>query len=108
MYGYPVTIPMQVPPPERAKIPLPELKELPVIEDTSIAGIRLQGRTPKALPSMPAFDSGTDARARAAEQLANEMRVAYSVTKEYNKRSAARAKANNRIQEKRARDFGKR
>ena len=32
--------------------PVPELKELPAIEDAKASGLRLQGTLPKALPKM--------------------------------------------------------
>ena len=87
---------------------LPELPELPEIVDAKSSGLRLHNTAVKALPSMPDGSSGTKSRQMEAEQYANELRVAFDVTRRANKRSQAISRVRNRQQEQAAKNFGKR
>jgi len=87
---------------------LPELPQLPEIVDAKSSGLRLHNTAVKALPSMPDGSSGTKSRQMEAEQYANELRVAFDVTRRANKRSQAISRARNRQQEQAAKNFGKR
>jgi hypothetical protein len=108
-YGAPVTAPMVIP----QKVyrspnapPAPELNELPVITDAGVTGIRLQGTLAKALPPMANVGSMTNVRQMEAEQYANDIRAAYDISRSYDKRSRARARAKNRQIERYAKQFG--
>jgi len=85
---------------------LPGLPELPEIIDARTSGLRLQGTSAKALPGMPVVDYSSDVRAMEAQQYANEMRAAFAITKEYNKRSKAIARMKNRRMENYSKRFG--
>ena len=109
-FGYTVTAPMEVPyEPYRSPygVPNPALKELPAIDDSGVSGLRLQGTLAKALPGMPIVDAGGTIRQEEAEELAIGMRNAFAVTKAYNARSEAIAKAKNRQAQKIAEDSSK-
>ena len=77
----------------------PELLELPEVNDASVETIRLRGTLAKRLPAMPAGNymnqdlSFTNVKQIEAEQLMNEMREAYSISRSYDKRNKAAAKA---------------
>ena len=77
----------------------PELLELPEFQDATTETIRLRGTLAKRLPAMPAGNymnqdlSFTNVKQLEAEQMMNDMRAAYSVSRSYNKRNKARAKA---------------
>ena len=110
-YGAPVTAPMEIP----AKVyrspnapPPPELAELPTIEDARVTGLRLQGTLAKALPPMANVGSMTNVRQMEAEQYANDIRAAFAISKEYDRRSKMRSKARERQIERYAKNFGKR
>ena len=68
----------------------PPLKELPPITDSSLLGLRLQGTSAKALPSMPVTDLGGQGRMEEAAQLAAEMKLAFADDR---KRKKAKEKA---------------
>ena len=108
-YGAPVTAPMEIP----AKVyrnpnalPLPELKELPVIEDARVTGLRLQGTLAKALPPMANVGSMTNVRQMEAEKFAREMAYVFDISKRQQARSGAIARAKNRQMERYAKQFG--
>ena len=87
---------------------LPGLPELPIITDAGTAGLRLQGTSAKALPPIANVGSMTNVRQMEAEQYANEIRAAFDVSRHYDKRSKAIAKAKGRQMERYAKRFGKR
>ena len=86
----------------------PPLKDLPLINDARVSGLRLQARAPKSLPPIANVSSGSSAKAIEAAEYAAAVGVAFDSTKAINKRSAARAKAKDRILQERADKFGKR
>ena len=77
----------------------PELKAFPEVNDVSTELIRIQGNLAKRLPAMSAGQymnqelSFTNARQLEAMQLMNDMRAAYAVSRSYNERNKAVAKA---------------
>ena len=80
---------------------LREALELPEIQDGSLDTIRLQGTLSKRLPNMPSGTgyedlSMTNSRQLEAEKFANDMRASYAISREYDKRSRAIARAKNR------------
>ena len=74
-----------------------EIAELPIIEDATVGTLRLAGTLDKRLPSMPGGSFNdlafSDARRLAAEQYANDMRASYDVSRVYDQRNRAVAKA---------------
>ena len=108
-YGAPVTAPMEIP----AKVyrspnapPMPELKELPAIEDAKVTGLRLQGTLAKALPPMATVGSMTNVRQMDAEKFAREMAYVFDISKGQEARSRAIARQKNRQMERYAKEFG--
>ena len=85
---------------------LPELPELPTIVDAKSRGLRLQGTLAKALPPMANVGSMTNVRQMEAEQYANEIRAAFDISRQYEARSRAIARAKNRQMERYAKQFG--
>jgi len=85
---------------------LPGLPELPTIIDSKSRGLRLQGTLAKALPPMANVGSMTNIRQMEAEQYANEIRAAFDISRQYDKRSRALARAKNRQMERYAKQFG--
>ena len=85
---------------------MPELPELPVIVDAKTKGLRLQGTLAKALPPIANVGSMTNVRQMEAEQYANEIRAAFDISRQYDKRSRALARAKNRQMERYAKQFG--
>ena len=77
-----------------------DLPELPGITDGSLDTIRLQGTLSKRLPNMPSGDlqdlNFTNSRQLEAEKFANDMRASYTISRQYDKRSRAIARAKNR------------
>ena len=108
-YGAPVTGPMVIPQ-EVYSSPyapdIPALAELPEIIDGRTSGLRLQGTSAKALPGMKDAGSMTNVRQMEAEQYANDMRAAFGISKQYDKRSRAIARAKNRMMERASKNFG--
>jgi hypothetical protein len=85
---------------------LPALPELPLLVDAKIKGLRLQGTLAKALPPMANVGSMTNVRQMEAEQYANDIRAAFDISRQYDKRSRALARAKNRQMERYAKEFG--
>ena len=85
---------------------LPALPELPVLVDSKTKGLRLQGTLAKALPPMANVGSMTNVRQMEAEQYANDIRAAFEISRAYDKRSKALARAKNRQMERYAKQFG--
>ena len=85
---------------------LPGLPELPEIVDAKTSGLRLQGTLAKALPGIKQAGSMTNIRQMEAEQYANEIRAAFDISRAYDKRSQAIARAKNRMMERAAKQFG--
>jgi len=77
-----------------------DLPEFPAIKDATTSTLRLENAVASRLPSMPGGatnDLGfTNYRQLEAEQLANEMRSAYAISRQYDRRSRAIARAKNR------------
>ena len=109
MYGAPVTGPMQIPH-EVYRSPnapeLPGLPDMPELVDAKVSGLRLQGTLAKALPGMKNAGSMTNVRQMEAEQYARDIDASYEISRAYNKRSRARARAHNRQMERYSKNFG--
>ena len=86
--------------------PPPELPELPQIVDAQTRGLRLQGTLAKALPPMANVGSMTNVRQMEAEQYARDIAAAFEISRAYDKRSRALARAKNRQTERYAKQFG--
>ncbi len=85
---------------------LPGLPELPQIIDAKTKGLRLQGTLAKALPPMAKVGYSSNIRQMEAEQYANDIRAAFDISRQYDKRSKAIARAKNRQMERAAKQFG--
>ena len=85
---------------------LPGLPELPEIVDAKTKGLRLQGTLAKALPGMTNAGSMTNVRQMEAEQYAADMAAAFDISRQYDQRSRALARAKNRQMERAAKEFG--
>ena len=85
---------------------LPGLPELPEIVDAKTTGLRLQGTLAKALPPMARVGYSSNIRQMEAEQYANDIRAAFDISRQYDKRSRAIARAKNRQMERAAKNFG--
>ena len=85
---------------------LPGLPELPEIVDAKTTGLRLQGTLAKALPPMARVGYSSNIRQMEAEQYANDIRAAFDISRAYDKRSRAIARAKNRQMERAAKNFG--
>ncbi len=108
-YGAPVTGPMEIPPEVYSSPyapPAPEMKELPILNDASVKGLRLQGTLAKALPPMKQAGSMTNVRQMEAEEYARDIAAAFEISRAYDKRSRALARAKNRQMERYAKEFG--
>ena len=77
-----------------------ELPEFPTIKDASVGTLKLGNSLDKRLPSMPSGYlndmSFSNSGQLEAEQLMNEMRIAFGESRAYKKRSEANARAKNR------------
>ena len=108
-YGAPVTAPMEIPP-EVYRSPnapeLPGLPEMPEMVDAKTKGLRLQGTLAKALPPMASAGSMTNVRQMEAEAYARDIGAAFSISKQQEKYSKAKARAKNRMMERAAKQFG--
>ena len=105
----PVTAPIEIPQEvyrSRNAPPAPEQKELPVIEDAKVAGLRLQGTLAKALPPMANVGSMTNVRQMEAEKYASEMAYVFGISKQQEAVSRARARKMNTQMERYAKNFG--
>lgn len=77
----------------------PELFEVPKIGDTTTGTLRTFTALDRRLPAMPSGElrnrdlSFTNGRAIEAEELMNDMRAAFSISRGYDKRNKAVAKA---------------
>ena len=109
-YGAPVTGPMEIPPEVYRSPnapPMPELAELPVIEDARVTGLRLQGTLAKALPPMANVGSMTNVRQMEAEEYANDIRAAFAISKAYDRQSKQIAKAKNKNTERYSKEYSR-
>ena len=100
MYGASVTGPMQVPQQIASAYSRPELAEMPEIKDATPGTLRLEGTLAKRLPPMPSGAlndlSFSNSRQVEAQELMNDMRAAYAISRQYDNRSRAIAKAKGR------------
>jgi hypothetical protein len=97
MYGASAIGPMQVPQQIASAFARPELAEMPEIKDATPGTLRLEGTLAKRLPSMPSGDlndlSFSNSRQVEAQEMMNDMRAAYAISRGYDKRSKAISKA---------------
>ena len=108
-YGYPVTGPMMIPYEEyhSPNAPsIPALNELPGIDDSSVSGLRLQGTLAKSLPGIKQAGTMSNSRAQEVAEYAREMGAAFDITKAYQARSKAIARAKDRMSDKAAKYHG--
>ena len=74
-----------------------EIAELPIIKDATVGTLRLAGTLDRRLPAMPGGATNdlafSDSRRLAAEQYANDIRASYEVSRAYDQRNRAVAKA---------------
>ena len=99
-YGPPVQIPLYVEPAisrSPHSVGEPNVTE---IAPASVSSVRLEGALSQRLPSMTTLSSYGDAKRIEAEQLANDMRAVYAITRAQNKRSEKISKAKNRAQQR--------
>ena len=77
-----------------------DLPELPEIKDATVGTLRLEGTLSKRLPGMPSGEleglSFTNSKQLEAEQLMNDMRYVYDISRKQQQRSRALAKARGR------------
>jgi len=77
-----------------------DLPELPEIKDATVGTLRLEGTLSKRLPGMPSGEleglSFTNSKQLEAEQLMNDMRYVYDISRKQQQRSKALAKARGR------------
>ena len=99
-YGAPVTAPMQIPveAPSRFR---PEMGELPAFSDAGVGTLRTQGTLAKRKPPIADVTSenltyAMSPAAMEAQEIMVGMRNAYGITRDYNRRSKALAKAHAR------------
>ncbi len=106
MYGAPVTQPMEIPQTIRSAFAQPEMAEMPEIKDSTTGTLRLEGTLAKRMPSMPSGDlndlSFSNSRQVEAQQLMNDMRASYAITRQQSNRSKAIAKARGRQAQRQA------
>ena len=100
MYGAPVTAPMEIPQSPPSYFSRAEMKEMPEIKDATVGTLRLAGTLDKRLPNMPSGElndlSFTNSRQIEAQQLMNDMRYVYDISRTQASRSKAVAKARGR------------
>ena len=85
---------------------LPPLAELPEMVDAGVKGLRLQGTLVKALPPMAEVGYSSNIRQIEAEEYARDIKAAFEISRAYEKRSRALARAKNRQMERAAKQFG--
>ena len=106
MYGAPVTAPMIIPQQIASAFSRPEMAEMPEIKDATAGTIRLEGTLAKRMPNMPSGDlnnlSFSNSRQVEAQQLMNDMRASYDITRRQSNRSKAKAKARGRQAQRQA------
>ena len=77
-----------------------DLPELPSIKDATTGTLRLENTLVKRMPSMPSGETNdlnfTNSRQLEAEQLMNDMRYVYDISRDQTARSKAKAKARGR------------
>ena len=98
MYGAPVTSPMEIPQPMPSRFrPDLEIAEFPLMKDATTNTVRLEGTLAKRMPSMPGGSLEdlyfSDARAIDAQETMAGMRNAYGISRQYDQRNRAVAKA---------------
>ena len=86
--------------------PVPELRELPAIEDAKASGLRLQGTLPQALPKMPDGTSGSGVRAEEAAIYLRDVGISFAESKAREARSRAISRMKNKDAERSAKSFG--
>ena len=86
--------------------PVPELRELPAIEDAKTSGLRLQGTLPKALPKMPDGSAGSPARAEEAAIYLRDMGLSFAESKAREARSRAISRMKDKAAERSAKAYG--
>tara|TARA_B100001094_G_scaffold145211_1_gene140623 strand:+ start:186 stop:473 length:288 start_codon:yes stop_codon:yes gene_type:complete len=86
--------------------PVPELKELPAIEDARVAGLRLQGTLAKALPKMPDGRSGSPGRAEEAAIFNRDMGISFAESKAREARGRAISRIKDRGADRASKAFG--
>ena len=86
--------------------PVPELTELPAIEDTQTSGLRLQGTLPKALPKMPDGSSGSGVRAEEAAIFLRDMGLSFAESKAREARGRAISRMKDRAADRQAKEYG--
>ena len=86
------------------------LPELPEIKDATVGTLRLAGTLDKRLPPMPSGElndlSFTNSKQLEAEQLMNEIRESYDISRFYDRRSKAKAKATARANDRAVKNSG--
>ena len=106
MYGASVTAPMVIPQQIASAFSRPDMAEMPELKDATTDTIRLEGTLAKRLPNMPSGDlndlSFSNSRQVEAQQLMNDMRIAYGESRQYSNRSKAIAKAKGRQAQRQA------
>ena len=105
MYGAPVTAPMQIPqegPSYFSAVPA----ELPEIKDATVETIRLAGTLDKRLPPMPSGElanlSFTNYKQIEAQELMNDLRASYTISRRQQAKTRVRARERNRQAQKQA------
>jgi hypothetical protein len=83
-----------------------DLPELPQIKDATTGTLRLEGTLTKRLPPMPSGELNdlyfTNSRQLEAEQLMNDMKYVYDISRKQTARSKAKAKARDRQAQRQA------
>ena len=106
MYGAAVTQPMVIPQQIASAFSQPEMAEMPEIKDATAGTIRLEGTLAKRMPNMPSGDlnnlSFSNSRQVEAQQLMNDMRSSYAISRQQTNRSKAIAKAKGRQAQRQA------
>ena len=104
MYGAPVTAPMAIPQQIASAFSRPDMTEIPELKDATTDTIRLEGTLAKRMPDMPSGDlndlSFSNSRQVEAQQLMNDMRYVYDISRDQTARSKAKAKARGRQAER--------
>ena len=107
----PVTAPMEIPQPGPSRF-RPEMAETPELPGAGVDAIRTQGTLAKRKPPVADVDASNlsylmNPAAIEAEEIMLGMRKGFGITRQYNKRYAARAKAKNRMAEQALKNQGK-
>ena len=105
-YGPSVNGPMEIPQQIASAFSRPEMAEMPEIKDSTTGTMRLEGTLAKRMPNMPSGDldtlSFTNTRQLEAQQLMNEMRTSYGISRNQTKNSNNRARAKGRAAQRQA------